>query len=171
VSRWQRYLDWAADGAPDPLLAEAMAWVVDHQPAAEAEPPPSLTWGDARMGNLLVDESTAAVVAILDWELAAVGPAELDLGWYLALDELQARFVGSTLPGFPDRAGTLAAWEAAVGRPAVDVAWHEVFALVRSTAIHDHQSRLAVAAGDQPAYVAGTDNPLVRWLVKKIERF
>ena len=134
------------------------------------EPPSSLTWGDARLGNLLVDEGTAAVTAILDWELAAVGPAELDLGWYLALDELQARFVGTTLPGFPDRAGTIAAWEAAVGRPAVDLEWHEIFALVRSTAIHDRQARLAVAAGDQPAYVSGDANPLVRWLTKKISQ-
>ncbi len=70
----------------------------------------------------------------------------------------------------PGRA-TLAAWSAAVGRPAVDVAWHEVFALVRSTAIHDHQSRLAVAAGDEPASVSGADNPCVRYLTKKIERF
>jgi aminoglycoside phosphotransferase (APT) family kinase protein len=122
------------------------------------------------MGNLLVDDD-ANVVAILDWELAAVGPAELDLGWYLALDALQARFVKTTLPGFPDRAGTLAAWERGVGRAAVDVSWHEVFALVRSTAIHDHQSRLAVANGDQPAYVSGNDNPLVRYLMKQIERF
>jgi aminoglycoside phosphotransferase (APT) family kinase protein len=155
VQRWRVYLDWAAgDGPPDPALVDAMSWVVEHQPTSE--PTPSLTWGDARLGNLLVDETSAAVLAVLDWELAAPGPAELDLGWHLALDELQARFVGSTLPGFPDRAGTVAAWEAAAGREAVDLEWHEIFALVRSTAIHDRQG--------------GDIAPIVRWIAKKIER-
>ena len=39
--------------------------------------------GDARIGNVLYEGFTP--VAVLDWEMAALGPRGLDLGWLVFL--------------------------------------------------------------------------------------
>ena len=72
------------------------------------------------------------VVSLLDWELATLGPPEMDLAWYLALDELTTKATRSEVPGFRTREQFVARYELQLGRPVVDLAWHEVFALVRS---------------------------------------
>ena len=116
-------------------------------------------------------DDDATLVALLDWELASIGPAEMDLAWYLALDELTAHYAGGTVPGFHDRADGIRLYERALGRAVVDLEWHEIFALVRSTAINDRQARIARSAGvDYPGGI-GDDNPVLGWVDRKIEQF
>ena len=46
----------------------------------EADPGPDvLSWGDARIGNIIYAGFEPA--AVLDWEMAALGPRELDVSW------------------------------------------------------------------------------------------
>ena len=168
IEWWSRYIDWAADGAPTPSLARAMKWCATNAPTQQ--PPASLCWGDARIGNVLFSDDRA-VTAVLDWEMATIGPAELDLGWYLALEELTTHFIKRTVEGFLDRAGFIATYERALGREVRDLAWFEIFALVRSTAINDRQARLAAAAGVAYPGVAGETNPVLPYLAEKIDEF
>ena len=42
-----------------------------------------LSWGDSRIGNMIFDDFEP--VAVLDWEMAALGPRELDLAWLIFL--------------------------------------------------------------------------------------
>ncbi|WP_344846102.1 phosphotransferase family protein [Nonomuraea dietziae] len=64
-----------------PLLERAFDWLEAHWPD---DPGPNvLTWGDARIGNVMYRDFTP--VAVLDWEMAAVGPRELDLAWMIFL--------------------------------------------------------------------------------------
>lgn len=88
----------AAGGMRSPLVERGFDWLADHWPARES--PPVLLWGDARIGNVLYDGFTPA--ALLDWEMAGVGPCELDVGWlvcaHIVLDGL-ATSLG--LPGMP----------------------------------------------------------------------
>ncbi len=129
-----------------------------------------MCWGDARIGNLLfADDRTVA--SVLDWEMATIGPAETDLAWFLALDELTTYFVKRTVPGFGDRAAVVGRYEAALGRAVVDLEWHEIFALVRSTAINDRQARLADESGVAYPGVAGDGNPVLRVITRRIEAF
>jgi aminoglycoside phosphotransferase (APT) family kinase protein len=167
VRWWRDYIDWAADGTPASILAGAARWCDEHAPTTE--PPASLCWGDARIGNVMFDDAYD-VVAALDWELATIGPAELDLAWYLALDELTAKFT-KPVPGFLPRDDAIAFYESHLGRRVVDLAWHEVFALVRSTAINDRQARMATAAGVDYPGVPGNDNPVLRYVTRRIERY
>jgi aminoglycoside phosphotransferase (APT) family kinase protein len=167
VRWWREYIDWAADGAPATILDDAARWCEERAPATE--PPASLCWGDARIGNVMFDDARE-VVAALDWELATIGPAELDLAWYLALDELTAKFT-KPVRGFLARDEAIAFYESRLGRQVVDLAWHEVFALVRSTAINDRQARMATAAGVDYPGVAGNDNPVLRYVTRRIERY
>src|SRR5215218_7244865 len=85
VAWWRRFLDWAADGSPHPRFVAMLDWCASTCPTPTA--PPSLLWGDPRLENLIFDEDRE-VLAILDWELATIGPAEMDLGWYLGLERV-----------------------------------------------------------------------------------
>ena len=168
VAWWVDYVDWASDGRPTTALADAIAWCAATCPPRE--PPVSLCWGDTRIGNVLFDDDRR-VASVLDWEMATIGPAEMDLAWYLALDELTTYFVKQTVPGFLDRAGLLARYEAALGRPVVDLEWHEIFALVRSTAINDRQARLAAESAVSYPGVAGEGNPVLKVIARRIAAF
>jgi len=170
VAWWVDYVDWAGDGHPTSGLVDAAAWCAATTPVPESQPPASLCWGDARIGNLLFTEDRT-VTAVLDWEQATIGPAETDLAWYLALDDLTTHFVKRTVPGFLSRNELIARYEAALGRPVVDLEWHEIFALVRSTAINDRQARLAAAREIAYPGVAGDDNPVLAILARRIDAF
>ena len=54
VEAWVEYAHWAAGGAPARGLVDALAWCRASVPAHE--PPASLLWGDARLGNVMFDE-------------------------------------------------------------------------------------------------------------------
>jgi aminoglycoside phosphotransferase (APT) family kinase protein len=168
VAWWVDYVDWASAGRPTTALADAIAWCAAHCP--DREPPASLCWGDARVGNMLFHDDRQ-VASVLDWEMATIGPAEMDLAWYLALDDLTTYFVKRTVPGFFDRAGLIARYEATLGRAVVDLEWHEIFALIRSTAVNDRQARLAAEIGVSYPGVAGEDNPVLRVIARRIDAF
>ncbi|HEY5014032.1 MAG TPA: phosphotransferase family protein [Acidimicrobiia bacterium] len=168
IAWWREYVEWAADGEPTPALAAAIAWCAEHAPVSE--PPASLCWGDPRIGNMLFADDRS-VTAVLDWELATIGPAESDLAWYLALDELTVAFTKRTVPGFLDRAALVACYEHALGREVRDLEWHEIFAVTRSIAINERQARLAAATGVSYPGVAGEENPVLRRLTRRIDGF
>jgi aminoglycoside phosphotransferase (APT) family kinase protein len=88
----------ARDGAPSPLVERGFDWLAEHWP--EREGPTVLSWGDSRIGNVLYDDFAPA--ALLDWEMAALGPPELDVAWityaHLVFQDL-AEMLG--LPGMP----------------------------------------------------------------------
>jgi len=162
---WAGYLSWSLDGIPLPGLVAALDWCRANRPAVE--PAPSLLWGDPRLGNLVVGEDRV-VVGVLDWEMASVGPAELDLGWLLAIEWSMNELIGRRVRGFPDRAQTISRYEERLGRPVADVEWHEVFALVRSAAISNRQARMAEASGSRYALGADERNPLLPLLTRRI---
>src|SRR4051794_27869826 len=73
VAWWAGYVDWASKGTRPGAPADAIAWCAATVP--RADPPPSLCWGDARIGNVLFDDARS-IASVLDWELASIGPAE-----------------------------------------------------------------------------------------------
>lgn len=166
IDYWVFYAEWATDGSPPRVLADALDWC--RRTCPSEEPEPSLLWGDARLGNVMLDDRLG-IAALLDWELATLGPAEMDVAWYLALDDLMTGFVGRTVPGFLERGQFLGHYERRLGRALRDLRWHEIFALARSVAINDKQARLAAAAGVPYPGVPGDDNPVLHHLARRIE--
>ncbi|MCU1430253.1 MAG: aminoglycoside phosphotransferase [Actinomycetia bacterium] len=166
---WTRYVHWAAaPDAPPHALIKALDWCASTAP--DDTRTMSLLWGDARIGNVMYGPE-GDVVGLLDWELATIGPAEMDLGWYLVLDELTTHFVRASVPGFLGREAAIEYYERALGRPVAHLAWHEVFALVRSIAISDRQARIAAASGTSYPGIAGDANPMLRHLDARIASF
>jgi len=139
---WDRYLAWAAAGAPQPVPEAAVAWLRANRPADGADP--ALCWGDARIGNQLF--AGHRVQAVLDWEMVHIGDPQWDLAWFLWMDRHHSEGVGSArLPGFPSAADTVARWEECTGRSAGALGWWEVLAGLGFAAVMVRLSHLLVA--------------------------
>jgi aminoglycoside phosphotransferase (APT) family kinase protein len=163
---WRAYLDWYADGAPRaPILHDAYAWCVDHRP--DSDPPPSMLWGDVRLGNIIFDDE-GEPVAVLDWEMTMVGAAEHDVAWWVALERIQDELFGRRVAGFPPLADARRAYEERLGRALQDMGWYEVLAMVRSTAIMTRIAVLYERAGLE-GFLPIDDNPVLAILARKIE--
>jgi len=89
----------AADGQRSPLVERGFDWLDRHWPAHEGDA--VLSWGDARIGNVIYAGFTP--VALLDWEMAGVGPRELDVAWLVFAHEVFQELATSLgLDGLPD---------------------------------------------------------------------
>ena len=158
LARWAAYVEWSSEGDPLPALAEALEWCTRHCPP---ERETVLLWGDVRLGNLVFDDARR-VVAVLDWDLASLGPREMDLGWHFGLDFMMEELFARRVPGFPSRVEALERYERSSGHEVHDLAWHEVFALVRALAINDGHQRIT---GDPRR----RDNPMSAVLLARLE--
>ena len=99
--RWcERWYEFAAgDVGRSPLLDRAFIWLDANMP--DRPSPTSLSWGDARLGNVMWRDFEP--VAVLDWEMATLGPPELDLGWLVYAHRIFQDFAEVfELPGMPD---------------------------------------------------------------------
>jgi aminoglycoside phosphotransferase (APT) family kinase protein len=145
LGRWIDYLDWAAGGGAVPdYLARARDWCAAEVPTVDARD--AVLWGDVQLANCVFADD-GGVVALLDFELTGAGPAEVDVGWFLALHDMTVATSGPDLPGFGDRASMLATYEAALGRPVAPLRWYEAFAMLRSGSIMVRIARLLAAQG------------------------
>lgn len=163
---WDRYLGWATDGRPPAALADALAWCRSNRPPAE--PPAGLLWGDVRLGNVIWDGAALRPSAILDWDMATVGPAEMDLAWFLSLEQVGADLTGMTVPGFGSHGDAVDRFEASIGRPLQGLPWFEVFALVRASAVSTRIAVLFERAGQRSMFQPG-DDPTLHAALQRIE--
>ena len=167
LAHWGRYADWAGGGRPQPTADAAREWLRAHLPRDPASR--GLCWGDARIGNMIFRDGRC--VAVLDWEMATLGPPEMDLGWFLFMDRHHSEGVGAPrLAGFPERAETVARWEAGVGHAARDLAYYEVFAAFRFTVILYRLGRQMIEYGILPGDATfPLDNTASRLLTRMLE--
>jgi aminoglycoside phosphotransferase (APT) family kinase protein len=97
--------DWYEFSVPDigrsELVERALGWLEDNFPADVAATTPVLAWGDSRIGNVLYEDFRPA--AVLDWEMATIGPRELDVSWIIFAHMVFQELSGlAGLPGLPD---------------------------------------------------------------------
>jgi aminoglycoside phosphotransferase (APT) family kinase protein len=146
VSDWYR---WVVGNRTYPVTDAALAYLLAEMPR-EVDPP-VLCWGDARMGNLMFD-TNHQVAAVLDWELASIGPPGIDLGWWLTFDEFttQAHHV-QRLPGYPDRQQTIERHEALTGRHIANLLWYEIYCAWVLTVTVIRMADIGVTAQRLPA--------------------
>lgn len=137
-------------GEPHPAFELGLRWLADNRPdSSEAV----VVHGDFRMGNLLVDRG--GITAVLDWELAHLGSAGEDLGWFCSRawrfgSPLRAGGVGSLedlLGGYRDAGGVPPTPE--------EVRWWEAYGTLRwglicilqaSTHLRGHHRSVELAA-------------------------
>ena len=122
VLRWDRFAERGADPALLALGPEVRERLLAAPPAGSRI---GLRHGDLQWSNLLFHERRLA--AILDWELASVGPVLHDLGWLCVFSDPEAwRTEGMwTATASP---GRIAELYAAEGGDAGDLPWHRATA-------------------------------------------
>ncbi|WP_246000113.1 phosphotransferase family protein [Nocardioides pocheonensis] len=128
--RTRTWYEWAAAELDrSPLVERALSWLDEHWPAADVPDNVVLSWGDARIGNVLYRDF--APVAVLDWEMAGLGPRELDLGWLVFAHQVfQTLAETFELPGLPDvlRAEDVRRTYAEItGVEVGDLRWFEIY--------------------------------------------
>ena len=97
--------EWYEFAVPDigrsPLVEKGLKWLEDHFPADVAAGEPVLAWGDSRIGNVLYEDFRP--VAVLDWEMATLGPRELDVAWIIFAHMVFQELAGlAGMPGLPE---------------------------------------------------------------------
>jgi len=148
VRQWRAFTIWASedDTSLPPTLMRA--WDVL---AASTPPRPerlSINWGDAKLGNVMFRDFH--VVALFDWELCGVGPAEEDITNLLALDQVFANLCRvPRSEGFLSRDETLGMYSERIGRELIGTDWWYTFALAKMAAeVHRMQLQSRKLTGE-----------------------
>lgn len=128
----RRWFDWAANGRRYPFIEEAIAELERRKPATNQA---GLVWNDARMGNTMF-AADLSVAALLDFEVATLGPAEIDVGWWLYAEDIFTEHLGAPRnPAVPRREAARAGLERLYGRPLVDLDYFEALAALKHAVI------------------------------------
>ena len=96
---------WYQFAVPDigrsSLVEQALDWLEANWPEDVAATQPVLVWGDSRVGNVLYEDFKP--VAVLDWEMATLGPREMDVAWMVFAHMVFQELAGlAGMPGLPD---------------------------------------------------------------------
>jgi aminoglycoside phosphotransferase (APT) family kinase protein len=96
---------WYQFAVPDigrsALVERSLEWLEANWPEDVAATDPVLVWGDSRIGNVLYDGFRPA--AVLDWEMATLGPREMDVAWIIFAHMVFQELAGlAGLPGLPN---------------------------------------------------------------------
>ena len=124
---------------------------------------PSVVHGDFRLGNTMVGhDDPRRILAVLDWEMGAIGDPRADVGYLLATysepggppNPLGTSPI-TALAGFPSRAGLVERYVSGSGRDVEPLAWFEGLALWKAAvfceAIYGRYVRGELGAEDERA--------------------
>jgi aminoglycoside phosphotransferase (APT) family kinase protein len=146
--RWYEFC--VAGNERSPLLERALTWLADELPGDEGDA--VVCWGDARIGNVIYDDFRPA--AILDWEMAGVGPRELELGWitysHQVFEELAAKLGGPGMPHFLRWDDVVTTYERASGHTPRDPRWFLAYAAVQYGIVFLRTGQRAIHFGENP---------------------
>ena len=132
TDRWHR-----AKTKPLAEMEELAEWLTQHLPRdADA---PAVVHGDFKLDNLMFDPGdTGRIVAVLDWEMSALGDPLIDLGILLAYwvpgapaGQRDALTTVTDRPGYFARDEVLERYAAHSGRDLSNVRFYETFAVFK----------------------------------------
>lgn len=133
VGETRAYYEWTrrTDGLRIPVLEAAFEWLEGNWPSEPGDA--VLSWGDARPGNVIYDGATPK--AVLDWEMAAIGPREIDLGWLIFIHRFFQDIAETAgLPGLPEvlrRDDVVETYQDLSGHQVRDLDWYILYAALR----------------------------------------
>jgi len=152
LASYRDFYEWARDGHTVPILERALDVLERTMPANDRV---VLNWGDARPGNIIYRDFEP--VAALDWEMAGVGPPEIDVSWVTFFQRFYAGMAEQyglpPVPAMFERTSTAAVYERMTGQALDDLAWYEAMSGLRLGIILLRMSLRGIAFGqlEQPA--------------------
>jgi aminoglycoside phosphotransferase (APT) family kinase protein len=162
---------WEVNATRDiPEVVEVGRWLGGHMPEPLA---PTVVHGDYRLGNMMVArDEPDRIVAVLDWEMGAIGDPRADVGYLIATytepggepSPLGTSPVTAT-PGFPSRDELVDRYVGRSGRDVGPLAWFEALALWKAAvfceAIYGRYLRGELTSDDAGASRFETGVPLL----------
>tara|TARA_B100000686_G_scaffold354847_1_gene467657 strand:- start:6110 stop:7216 length:1107 start_codon:yes stop_codon:yes gene_type:complete len=132
-----------------PVIESAAEWLQKNWPE---ESKTVLSWGDARIGNIMFGLETFKPVAVLDWEMAGLAPVEVDLGWMVFLHKffqnIAEAFEFKGMPQFMDSKKVSETYSELTGRIPNDLLWFEIYAGMRHAIIMSRINDRSVRFGE-----------------------
>ena len=135
--RWQR-----AKTSEIPEMERLVEWLKERLPAEATRP--TLLHNDYKLDNVMLDANdTTRLVAILDWEMCALGDPLVDLGLLLCYwsqkgdSEARREAISSltVLPGWLSRAELVERYAARTGADVSNIVYYEVLALFKLSVV------------------------------------
>ena len=166
IADWYR---WATAGREYPITDAAIDHLLGRVDTI-ATGEPVLVWGDARVGNMIFGPELR-VAAVIDWEVASIAAPEVDVGHWLFFDRFATDAIGvEPLPGWPDRATTIARYEERSGRILRDLDFFEMLEelFIATTLIRQADARVARGLAD-PDTRMGHDNAVTQMLARRLD--
>ena len=143
-----------------PTVERVGAWLAENVPP---QLPDTVVHGDFRLGNTMVaSDEPSQIVAVLDWEMGAIGDPRADVGYLLAtysepggLPNPLGTSPVTALPGFPSKAELSERYVARSGCEVESLSWFEGLALWKAAvfceAIYGRYLRGELGAEDERA--------------------
>jgi aminoglycoside phosphotransferase (APT) family kinase protein len=131
---WARtWYEWAIpDLGPSPITERTLTWLEANVPGTSGSDT-VLCWGDSRIGNVLYRDF--APVGVLDWEMAALGPREMDLSWmvfaHMVFESITAVFEMPGMPHFMREEDVKATYAELTGVRPGDLSWYHLYNAVQ----------------------------------------
>ncbi|MGE4425419.1 MAG: phosphotransferase family protein [Solirubrobacteraceae bacterium] len=145
IAYYERYYAWGSRGVGNPTVDAGLAWIKENRPADEG--PTVLSWGDARVGNMMFGPDLA-VTGVFDWEMVSLGPRGVDLGWFIFMNRHHTEALGLPLPeGFPTPEETVERYARISGHEVPDVDFHVAWAAVRASIIFTRIGHFMIELG------------------------
>ncbi len=144
------YYRWALadDGIRVPIIERGLRWLADHWPNDPG--PDVLCRGDARIGNIIYQAFEP--VAILDWEMASLGPRELDVGWFVFLhrffQDIAEVFDLDGIPDFLRRSDVERCYQELSGYSLRDMDFYLTYAALRHAIVMARIKRRMIHFGE-----------------------
>lgn len=131
---WVRaWYEWAVpDLGPSPLVERALDWLEANVPDTTGQDT-VLCWGDSRIGNVMYRDFEP--VGVLDWEMAALGPREMDISWmmfaHMVFESITEVFGFPGMPEFLAGDDVKAAYKEITGVELGDLTWYHLYNAVQ----------------------------------------
>lgn len=131
---WVRaWYEWAVpDLGPSPTAERALTWLEANVPVTSPDDT-VLCWGDSRVGNVLFRDFEP--VGVLDWEMAAIGPREMDLSWmvfaHMVFESITAVFEMPGMPHFMREEDVLDTYAELTGVRLGELSWYHLYNAVQ----------------------------------------
>jgi aminoglycoside phosphotransferase (APT) family kinase protein len=147
----RQWYEWAAkDSGRSEVVERGFAWLEDHWPTHES--PAVFNWGDSRIGNVMYRDFEP--VAVLDWEMAGIGPPELEVGWMVYLhcmfEEMTSKYGLPGMPHFMSPDDAAATYERLSGRRLQDLDWFITYSCLQLAIVFLRTGQRAVRFGERP---------------------
>lgn len=127
---WVRaWYEWAIpDLGPSPITERTLDWLEANLPDTSGADT-VLCWGDSRIGNVMFQDF--APVGVLDWEMAAIGPREMDVSWivfaHMVFESITAVFEMPGMPHFMREEDIKATYTELTGVQLGDLTWYHLY--------------------------------------------